>query len=90
MKTLDPQELKSKLKYLKISWTHDDLYWLMRLVKLIDSMSTIEVEPVQYGRWEWVDGSPDNYDLKCTICGGVQDSGFWERCPYCGARMESE
>ena len=52
-------------------------------------ISKRKVEPVQYGRWEWVDGSPDNYDLKCTVCDGVQDSGFWKRCPYCGAKMKN-
>ena len=62
---------------------------LRELLDEIEAIPTVEAEPIKYGYWEWVDGSPDNYDLKCTVCGGVQDSGFWERCPYCGAKMKN-
>ena len=58
-------------------------------IQIVRNASTVEAELIKYGYWEWVDGSPDNYDLKCTVCGGVQDSGFWERCPYCGAKMKN-
>lgn len=66
-----------------------DVEVINQIIALLDNCLTIEVEPVKYGYWEWVDGSLDNYDLKCTVCGGVQDSGFWERCPYCGAKMKN-
>lgn len=58
-------------------------------IQIVRNAPTVKAEPIKYGYWEWVDGSPDNYDLKCTVCGGVQDSGFWERCPYCGAKMKN-
>lgn len=64
-------------------------YEVAEILSMIDDAPTVEAEPIKYGYWEWVDGSLDNYDLKCTVCGRVQDSGFWERCPYCGAKMKN-
>lgn len=79
-------EIHKKFKYAK---SDIEAGAFLAALYLIDCAPTIEAEPIKYGYWEWVDGSPDNYDLKCTVCGGVQDSGFWERCPYCGAKMKN-
>ena len=73
----------------KFFYEHLDDNGMIGAMNAIKEMPTIEVEPVQYGCWKWVDGSLDNYDLKCTVCGGVQDLGFWKRCPYCGAKMKN-
>lgn len=47
-----------------------------------------ENESVKHGQWKWVNNFPDNYNLKCSACGNVQDCGRWDFCPYCGARMD--
>ena len=55
--------------------------------ELVDSMPTVDVEPVKHGHW-----IPDNAQIadKCSVCGL---SVNWERyktpyCPLCGAKMD--
>lgn len=54
-------------------------------IKLAD-MSTADVEPVQYGKWEY-DATHDVFS--CTVCktDTYSASNF---CPNCGAKMDLE
>ena len=90
MRTIDGDEVIKRIaeRQDKLSTGIEDCAFY-EAIQIVRNAPIIEAEPIKYGYWEWVDGSPDNYDLKCTVCGGLQDSGFWERCPYCGAKMKN-
>lgn len=57
--------------------------------RIVDSMPTIDAEPVRHGRWE--EPYPlDIYDCyKCSCCGDTYDR-TWNFCPNCGAKMDGE
>lgn len=55
----------------------------------IDSMPTIDAEPVRHGKWI---GKPiGGYStVRCSGCGDVflENNGKWEYCPHCGAKQD--
>lgn len=60
----------------------------------IDSMPTIEAEPVRHGRWIALEGWFNKSIVKCSVCGNTLDMdgvnagrGDANFCPNCGARM---
>lgn len=64
-------------------------------VEFIKKQPTIEAEPVKHGTWKLVEFQSSSFGidhvLMCTNCGFVHEYDAWfNRCPNCGARMESE
>ncbi len=68
------------------------------LFSIIDTVPTIEAEPVKHGRWDdsgryrFEDGS---LAIRCTECGAALHSDEWEKydwhyCPICGAKMDGD
>lgn len=63
----------------------------------IDSIPTIEAEPVRHGRWiEWY---PQNHMIltgeemlyRCSCCDAkYSDKENMHYCPYCGAKIDKE
>lgn len=62
--------------------------------KIIESMPTIEGEPVRHGRWLECDSFYYELWFKCSVCGNSETmptrmyKPIWKYCPNCGARME--
>jgi hypothetical protein len=57
---------------------------------LVDSMPTIDAEPVRHGRWELIN-TPSMFMrmLECSICKGrVGSTVKTNYCPNCGAKMD--
>lgn len=60
----------------------------------IDSMPTIEAEPIRHGHWideGLVDGCQNRY-CRCSECGKGDTQAISQRVPYCwwcGAKMSS-
>lgn len=60
---------------------------------LIDSMPTIEAEPIRHGHWieeGLVDGNQNRY-CRCSECGKCDTQAISQKVPYCwwcGARMD--
>ena len=51
----------------------------------IDSMPTIDAEPVRHGHWEFIGGY--GYQYRCSNC--VRCAEYRTNyCPHCGSRME--
>lgn len=69
-----------------------------RLVKIINSIQTADVEEVKHATWECTDDSDNVW--KCSGkdgCGeeymfieGTPEDNKYKRCPNCGARMEEK
>ena len=62
------------------------------ITELIDSMPTIDAEPVKHG--EWVFNPSDAFQAmfakpKCSEC-GFESADGWKYCPNCGCRMDKE
>lgn len=57
---------------------------LCGLAKVIDSMPTIEAEPVRHGNW--VNSFVGMY--ACSKCGVNDRFGLSRYCPNCGAKMD--
>ena len=62
----------------------------------IDSMPTIDVEPVRHGKWidegRYADFFP-HHAWRCSECGKYVieiDVPWYKFCPECGARMDEE
>lgn len=51
---------------------------------LVDSMPTIEAEPVRHGRWVWYSSTM----MKCSACGRTVPRHRYKGCPHCLAIME--
>lgn len=64
--------------------------------KIIESMPTIEAEPVRHGRWIEQDSFHYELHFKCSVCGNSENmptrmyKPIWEYCPNCGAKMDGE
>ena len=63
-----------------------------QLISMIESVPTIEAEPVKQGRWIW-----DDEGYHCSECmyhaygnTGEVLSGEWHYCPNCGAKMDAK
>ena len=60
-----------------------------RKLSLIEDAPTINAVPVRHGYWK---GKPiaGYSDVRCSQCGDVfmENSGNWNYCPNCGAKME--
>lgn len=56
--------------------------------EFLGSRPTIDAEPVRHGHWK---GKPiAGYgNVKCSVCGMFysENSGLWNYCPHCGAKM---
>ncbi|MBR1750907.1 MAG: hypothetical protein IJ740_08515 [Ruminococcus sp.] len=50
--------------------------------KAVESMPTLDVEPVKHGRW---------FGTVCSNCGN-SDCNYYDHdyCPFCGARMDGD
>jgi hypothetical protein len=59
------------------------------ITELIDSMPTIDAEPVRHGKWIGYAGTIGN---ECSVCGKwidvLQGTAEMNYCPNCGARMD--
>lgn len=56
--------------------------------RIVDSIPTIDAEPVRHGRW-----IPETYSIsKCSACGQhhFAHAESWNYCPNCGAKMDLE
>jgi rRNA maturation protein Nop10 len=73
------------------------------ITELIDSMPTIDAEPVRHGKWIIRDNPVTGwYRVTCSECGedvtaNAPCIGFfpnakvlWNYCPECGCRMDEE
>lgn len=64
--------------------------------KVIDSMPTVDAEPVRHGKWIKLDMHAHLADHKCTACGQecyvptCTGEPMYTYCPNCGARMDAE
>ena len=69
---------------------------ILDAIKIVDSMPTVEAQPVKRGKWEWEPGYVGTL-AKCSVC-GLDPSGFYslpinqigrlpeyKYCPNCGA-----
>ncbi len=52
---------------------------------VINSLPSADVQPVRHGQWIPL-GHHDLY--KCSCCGDIWASAFYNFCPNCGARMD--
>lgn len=95
MRLIDADALKEQ-----IPETREDIFENCRrctlldaseVLRIIDEAPTIEAEPTRHGRWK---GKPiAGYStVKCSECGCVfmENSGKWNYCPHCGAKMDEE
>lgn len=59
----------------------------------LDSLPSIEAEPVRYGRWEQIDVQPYfrkhyyNSNVYCSVC-HTRGNLKYNYCPNCGAKMD--
>lgn len=67
---------------------------LLKAIAIVDSMPTVDAQPVKRGEWERTD-----MFVKCSECGvellddaffgiHVFDDGYMPYCPNCGAKMK--
>ena len=60
---------------------------------LIDSMPTVEAEPVKHGKWIRLGRTMGVFGYACSECGEsvvVKNIKCELYCPNCGARMDAE
>lgn len=65
------------------------IYDLTDFEEFINSLPTVDAEPVRRGKWIEV-GSGFNYLFECSECGWKDGYPFNDRhkyCPNCGAKM---
>ena len=53
-------------------------------VECIESIETVDAEPVRHGRWK----GEGMGDYSCILCGEVVSARDYRYCPYCGAKMD--
>lgn len=86
------------------SGSEDGIHWYDHPTKreIIDKINEViniinEMEPVQYGEWQYYKclGEEDLY--KCTNCDkptsfkrGIRPYRIYERCPHCGAKIDGD
>ena len=108
MRLIDATELAKKwfgeawvleqksVEYCDTRW--EDVY--LQFFDDLDSMPTVDAEPVRHGHWISIDNDGDS-PYKCSVCGGVKvnENGEWldicqqewSKMPYCsvcGAKMD--
>lgn len=66
---------------------------------VLDTLPTIEAEPVRHGRWEdRANPQWPAYDIRhCSVCGWNipktklrNKDANWNYCPHCGAKMDGD
>lgn len=75
--------------------TGEGITYLAVPVEAIEKAPTIEAEPVRHGKWE--EGAFEN-SKRCSVCQKYATKVHchsepifdYERCPYCGAKMDLE
>ena len=97
MKLIDPDELRKVMYHNAFEIDSDEQKWdggcwirYKMFEKAIDSVPTIEAEPVRRGRWIGIDDYPYE-SWECDQCGCIyEEMPSWvpNFCPNCGARME--
>lgn len=90
MRLVDADKLKAEF-----TGNFQNEYGIAQVKAIIDTMPTIDAEPVRHGRWlTWEDRFPgkitkkkNNLGVFCSACRLHADnkSAF---CPNCGARMD--
>ena len=57
------------------------------ILEKIDSLPTIEAEPVRHGRWK-----KRMNERTCSLCKFIyySNNDEWNYCPNCGAKMDLE
>lgn len=63
----------------------DSLPWEEEVDDLVNSLPTVEAEPVVHGKWNGVD---HDMFFECSICGYLTDYMLTNFCPHCGAKMD--
>lgn len=67
---------------------HDYEDRLAIVKSFVDSVPTVEAQPVRHGHWIGVDDEP--YEVfECDMCGYIYetDRRLHNYCPHCGAKM---
>lgn len=63
----------------------------MDVVNFLNTLPTIEAEPVRHGEWEF---DPESYTWNCSECHDCEEDGCMDGsvlsnyCPNCGAKMD--
>ena len=100
MRLVDADELKKyPIRLDHYDKEHGDVnfvYGIESVLEYVDSMPTIEAEPIRYGTWEHVDGYFGDAYYRCSVC--KKESYFSNHtpgeigiqyCHYCGAKILS-
>jgi hypothetical protein len=86
MRPIDADELKNDLL-----WLYDyDYVTTKKAIDSVDSIRTLDVEPVRHGKWEletWAFHGSRYESVFCSECRNMAD-GETPYCPYCGAKMD--
>ena len=65
---------------------------LLDAIKIVDSMPTVDAQPVKLGRWIECNSQPNQ--KMCSSCRGVgvakDIAQFFTYCPFCGAYMRGD
>lgn len=67
----------------------DDIF--IEVERTIDDQPTADVAEAKHGEWKIVDSDLGWVDGKCSACDHVEcfgESGFYNYCPECGAKMK--
>lgn len=63
------------------------------ILSIIKKIPAVDVEKVKHGYWKVVSDISDCVDGECSICGYTDvfdESGFYNYCPECGAKMDKK
>ena len=71
--------------------TIDDYEDRLAIVKsFVDSVPTVEAQPVRHGRWDYVTVVDEGF-WRCSNCGTPSEAlgakVLYKYCPFCGAKM---
>lgn len=93
MRLVDADNLKNILsEKIKTTTSYLTKRALRLFIDLLDTMPTIEAEPVKHGKWLEVEPESD-IDFYCSLCETEISTnwdyqGSFDYCPECGAKMD--
>lgn len=89
MRLVDADKLKAEF-----TGNFQNEYGIAQVKAIIDTMPTIDAEPVRHGRWVSGEiitfGGRETAPLCCSECLKVAFGEPWTYCPNCGARMDGK